>query len=119
MDGVTADDNGNDPANGYTGPALAVGAIIFEDGSNVSVTNSDFSGNCTLGDCAGAGIEVVDSGTGLVSFDHVTANGNGTANNGGGAFISTGGNVDINCSTFNNNSGVELRQIRPAEAQLP
>ena len=49
----------------------------------------------------------------LVSFDHVTANGNGTDNDGGGVFISSGGDVNIHCSTFNNNSGVGL------DAEIP
>jgi hypothetical protein len=109
LEGVTADGNGNNPANGYTGFAIALGALISDDGGNVFVTNSDFSGNCTLGDCSGGGIEVIDSGTGTpVYFDHVTANGNGVDGDGGGAFIATGSNIDINCSTFNNNSGVGL-----------
>ncbi len=109
LQGVTADNNGNDPANGYTGSAAAVGALILHNGGNVFVANSDFSGNCALGDCFGGGIEILDLGTGgTVSFDHVTANGNGTSNSGGGAFIASTGNIDIHCSTFNNNSGTGL-----------
>ncbi len=107
---VTADSNGNDPSNGYTGSAQAIGGLIFDDGS-VSIQNSNFSGNCTLGDCSGRGIEILDLGAGdLVSFDHVTANGNGIASGsgGGGALISGDDNIDINCSTFNNNAGVGL-----------
>ena len=50
---VTVDRNGNDPIYGYTGPALGLGALIFNDGGNVFVTNSSFSNNCTLGDCSG------------------------------------------------------------------
>ncbi len=113
LQGVTADNNGNDPANGYTGSAAAVGAWIINNGGNVFVANSDFSGNCALGDCSGGGIEIQDLGTGgTVSFDHVTANGNGTSNS-GGAFISTSNNIDITCSTFNNNSGIGLQADIP------
>ena len=65
------------------------------------------------------GLKVVDLGTGLVSFDHVTANGNGTANNGGGAFISTGGNVILIAAPSITIPASDSRQIRPAEAQLP
>src|SRR5271157_5613600 len=56
LQGITADSNGNnDPKN--TG-STAVGGLIFTDG-DVSVTNSNFSGNCVFGDCAGGGIEVL------------------------------------------------------------
>ena len=119
LQGVTADNNGNDPANGYTGPTAAVGALIFHNGSNVFVANSDFSGNCALGDCSGGGIEILDFGTGgAVSFDHVTANGNGTSGSGGGAFIASTSNIDINCSTFNNNSGTGLLANVPAGSTI-
>jgi len=114
LQSVIADNNGNDPSNGYTGSAIAIGALIFDGSGEVSVTNSDFSENCSLGDCSGGGIEVL-AGTGsLVSFDHVTANENGTVTSGGGgALIATGGNIDINCSTFNNNVGVGLEADTP------
>ena len=107
--GVTADDNGNDPSNGYTGPAMALGALILDGSGNVSVANSDFSGNCTLGNCSGGGIAIEDPAAGsLIFFDHITANGNATFNNGFGASIFTAGNANINCTTFNSNSGVGL-----------
>ncbi len=119
LQGVTADNNGNDPANGYTGSTAAVGALIFHNGSNVFVANSDFSGNCALGDCSGGGIEILDFGTGgTVSFDHVTANGNGTAGSGSGAFIASTSNIDINCSTFNNNSGTGLLANMPGGSTI-
>ncbi len=118
LQGVTADSNGNnDPKN--TG-STALGGLIFSD-SDVSVTNSNFSGNCVFGDCAGGGIEVLSSGTGnLVSFDDVTANGNGaaTGSGGGGALISSGGNIDINCSTFNNNVGVGVETDTPSGSTI-
>ena len=98
LNSVTANGNGNDPINGYTDPAIGLGAMIFSN-DNVFVNNSDFSGNCALGDCLGAGIEVVAS-IGSVYFYDVTASGNGV-----GAFIEAyGGNVEIYCSTFSNNA---------------
>ena len=106
---VTADGNGNDPANGYTGSALAIGGLIFDGGGNVTVLDSKFDGNCTLGDCAGGGLAVEDEWTGsLISLDHVNANGNGIAGDGAGADIASAGNVNVNCSTFNQNASFGL-----------
>ncbi len=103
LNGVTANGNG-DPVSGSVG----IGVLIFNDGGNVFVKNSNFNGNCSFGSCEGGGIEVMVSSGGSVYFNHVTANSNG-ATGGGGAFIYTnGGNINIYCSTFKNNAGKGL-----------
>jgi len=99
---VTADGTGNQAA--FT-PSEGVGGIILNLSGNTFINNSDFSNNCTIDDCSGAGIFIL-SAAGDVTLDHVTANGNGTNLGGGvGAVISPGGNINITCSTFNNNFG--------------
>jgi hypothetical protein len=102
LNGVTANGNGNDILND---PSVGWGAIIFNDGGNTIIKNSNFNGNCTLDDCFGVGIFLVSIGN--VYFDNVSASGNGTAV-GVGAEIMSAGNVDIYCSTFSDNVTIGL-----------
>jgi hypothetical protein len=102
LNGVTANGNGNDEFND---PSQGLGAIIFNFGGSTIVTNSNFNENCTLGDCLGGGLLLESLGN--VYFDNVSASGNGTIA-GVGVQIISDGNVDIYCSTFNNNASVGL-----------
>jgi len=104
LDGVTANGTGN---NAFVAPFLGVGGLILNLGGNTAITNSDFSGNCTSGDCSGAGLFILSGGN--IRLDTITANGNGTVvGSGTGAMIDTSGNIDIYCSTFSNNAGYGL-----------
>jgi hypothetical protein len=100
LNGVTADGTGN---QALSAPSEGIGGLILNLSGNTFVNNSDFSNNCTNGNCSGAGIFIL-SAAGDVTLDHVTANGNGIGG-GVGAIIGSGGNIDITCSTFNNNFG--------------
>lgn len=106
LNAVTANNNVNDPANGYTGSALGFGALIFNMYGNTFVLNSNFNNNCALGDCLGGGIEVLSYGN--VYFGNVNANGNGTTDGGGASIMTNNGDVNIYCSNFNNNTGYGL-----------
>lgn len=103
LNGVTANSNGNDPTYGYTGPVQGFGAFINNATGNTFVANSSFSNNCTLSDCSGGGIRVMSYGN--IYFDHVDASGNGLVTGGGANIASDTGNIDIYCSSFNNNVG--------------
>ncbi len=114
LDGVTANGTGNQAS--YT-PTQGLGGMIFNLSGNTIVKNSDFSENCSLDGCFGAGLGILSFGD--VYLNHVTANNNGTAIGGGmGATINTGNNIDIYCSTFNNNFGSGLLASAPGVINL-
>lgn len=116
LNNTTANGNGNGDGSTYNS-ALGIGTILVNMSGNAFVKNSTFSNNCNYGSCSAAGLLTLSAGN--VYFNFVNANNNGSASGGGGgAQILAGGNVDIYCSTFNNNQSVGLAVTTPGDLTL-
>jgi len=91
----------NNRANGTAGSG---GGILNDVGSQLSVTNSDITGNTAVR--AGGGIED-NSGTSTLLLTNVSLNNNsvtGPPGNGGGLHITGGGSITITGGEVNNNT---------------
>lgn len=110
LNGVTANNNGN---NSY----LGFGAAVLAMNGNAFVKNSTFNNNCSSGACSGGGLLTMAAGDVYFNFVDASSNGN-AAGYGDGAGILAEGNVDIYCSTFNNNFGNGLTVDVPTGSAL-
>ena len=90
--------------NMATGTLGSGGGILNDVGSQLSITDSEITGNSAVR--AGGGIED-NSGTSTISLTNVNLNGNtvtGPPGNGGGLHITGGGNVVIEGGTVSGNT---------------
>jgi hypothetical protein len=82
------------------------GGIELDDGSSISITNSHVDGNSAAAGTQGSGGGIYlngATGTGAVTINNSTVNGNSAYLNGGGIFDGSTGNFTVIKSQINNN----------------